>query len=517
MPNFFKRPLGIISIFILLGVLGAFFVFRGSEELRIETAEVVRRDIVQEVAVTGRVKAATSVELAFEKAGKVSQVYVRVGDRVVPGTLLVILDSSELLANLAEAKADVKVQESKLQELQRGTRVEELDVQRVKVQNAESALQDTRQQVLDTLQDSYTKSDDAVRNKIDQVFSNPRGSSPQILFSATNSELEYIVKIKRVIVESVLIFWKTSLESLSSKSDLKGALDTAKQDLGEIQSFLDDLALAINGATLTGSITQTTLNSWKSDVSTARTNVNTAASSISLKEESLQSAESSLALQQQNLVLKEAGTAPEEIAAQQAKLEQSEAAVVKIEVKIEKNKLFSPIFGIVTKQAAKLGELVASAITIVSLISENDFEIEANVAEADIAKIQVGNTAEVTLDAYGRDVMFGAQVVSIDPAETIIEGVATYKVTLLFEKEDERIKPGMTANIDIVGASKRGVLVIPQRAVLRRGKDKVVRVVVAEEVREVKVKTGLRSSDGFIEITEGLKEGDVVITFLEGK
>ena len=107
---------------------------------------------MQEVAVTGRVKAATSVELAFEKAGKVSQVYVRVGDRVVPGTLLVILDSSELLANLAEAKADVKVQESKLQELQRGTRVEELDVQRVKVSNAESALQDTRQQVLDTLQ-----------------------------------------------------------------------------------------------------------------------------------------------------------------------------------------------------------------------------------------------------------------------------------------------------------------------------------------------------------------------------
>ena len=318
-------------------------------------------------------------------------------------------------------------------------------------------------------------------------------------------------------MESTLTSWKTSLESLSPKSDLTGALEVTRQDLGEIQSFLDDLALAINGATPIGSTTYSTLNSWKSDVSTARTNVNTAVSNTSSVEESLQVAQSSLALAKQNLVLKEAGAAPEEIAAQQAKLEQSGAAVVKIEVKIEKNKLFSPIFGIVTKQAAKLGELVASAITIVSLISENDFEIEANVAEADIAKIQVGNTAEVTLDAYGRDVMFGAQVVEIAPAETIIEGVATYKVTLLFEKEDERIKPGMTANIDIVGASKRGVLVIPQRAVSRRGKDKVVRVVVAEEVREVKVKTGLRSSDGFIEIIEGLKEGDVVITFLEGE
>ncbi len=517
MPNFLKRPFGVISIFVLIGVIGMFFVLRDPGELRIETAEVVRRDIVQEVVVTGRVKAATSVELAFEKAGRVSQVHVRVGDRVVPGTLLVSLDSSELLANLTEAKADVKVQESKLKELKRGTRVEELEIQRVKVQNAEFALQDTRQQILDTLQDSYTRSDDAVRNKIDQVFLNPRGSSPQILFIATNFQLEYTIKTKRIVVEATLTFWKASLESLSLKSDLKGALETTKQNLGEIQSFLDDLALAINGATPAGSITQSTLNSWQSDVSTARTNVNTAASNTSSVEESLQVAQSSLALQQQNLVLKEAGAAPEEIAAQQAKLEQSGAAVTKIETQIDKNKLFSPIFGVVTKQTAKVGELVVSAVIIVSLISENDFEIKTNVPEADIAKIQTGNTAEVTLDAYGRDVMFGAKVVSIDPAETIIEGVATYKVTLLFEKEDERIKSGMTANINIVGASKQGVLAIPQRAVIRKDGEKFVRVFRGKEIEEMNVKTGLRGSDGFIEITEGLKEGDVVITFLEGE
>jgi len=515
MPNFLRRPLIIISILILVGVIGGFFVFSGSGELRTETAKVARRDITQEVAVTGRVKAATSVELAFEKAGRVSQAHVRVGDRVIPGTLLVSLDSSELLANLAEAKADVQVQESKLKELKRGTRVEELEVQRVKVQNAESALQDARQQVLDTLHTSYTKSDDAVRNKIDQVFSGPRNPAPQILFIATDFQLEYTVERKRITVESTLTSWKTSLESLSLKSDLEGALETTKQDLGMIQSFLDDLALAINGAAPTGSITNSTLNSWQSDVSTARTNVNTAVSNTSSVEESLQVAQSSLALQQQNLFFKEAGTAPEEIAAQQAKLEQSQASVGKIEAQLAKNVLRSPIFGVVTKQTAKVGELVASAIIIVSLISENDFEIEANVPEADIAKIQVGNTAEVTLDAYGRDVVFGVQVVSIDPAETIIEGVTTYKVILLFEKEDERIKSGMTTNINIVGASKQGVLAVPQRAVTRKGSDRFVRVVAGEEVREVKVETGLRGSDGFIEITEGLFEGDVVITFLE--
>jgi len=88
---------------------------------------------------------------------------------------------------------------------------------------------------------------------------------------------------------------------------------------------------------------------------------------------------------------------------------------------------------------------------------------------------------------------------------------------LLFTKEDERIKPGMTANIDIVGASRQGVLAIPQRAVIQKSEGKIVRVITKEEIQEIGVTTGLRGSDGFIEITEGLFEGDIVITFLEGE
>ncbi|MDA1337586.1 MAG: efflux RND transporter periplasmic adaptor subunit [bacterium] len=514
---FLKRPLTIVFILVLLGAGGAFIVFTGSGDVRRETIEVTLRDITQEVAVTGRVGAVKFVELAFEKVGRISGVHVQVGSRVVPGSLLVSLDSAELSANLAEAKADVRVQESKLQELERGTRAEELEVARVKVQNAESAVKDTRQQVLDTLQGSYTKSDDGVRNKADQVFSNPRSSSPQLLFIASDSQLESIVEVKRAVVESILTSWKVSLDILSLDSDFNKALLITKQNLGEIQSFLGDLAFAINGAFSMGSTTTSTFNSWKSDVFTARTNVNTAIANVSSIEESLQLAESNVSLEKQNLILLEAGTAPEEIAAQQARLEQSRATAVKIETQVEKSRLYSPIFGIVTKQTAKVGELVASAVNIVSLISENDFEIETYVPEADIAKIEVGNTAKVTLDAYGRGVMFEARVVAIDPAETIIEGVATYKVTLLFSAEDERIKSGMTANITIVGAKKDGVFAVPQRAIITRGNSKVVRVITGEVTQEVEVTLGLRGSDGFVEITEGLNEGDIVITFLEGE
>jgi len=213
----------------------------------------------------------------------------------------------------------------------------------------------------------------------------------------------------------------------------------------------------------------------------------------------------------------EAGTPIEEIAAQEAKQEQSEASVNKIEAKLKKNVLRSPIFGVVTRQEAKVGELVAAASPVVFLIADNDFEIKANVPEADIAKVQIGNQAQVTLDAYGRGVLFLVEVVTIDPAETIIEGVSTYKVTLLFQEEDLRVRSGMTANIDIITAKSIKVLAVPQRAVTQKGQEKFVRKIEEEKVYEIKVETGLRGSDGFVEITQGLKEGDIVITFLKGE
>ena len=135
--------------------------------------------------------------------------------------------------------------------------------------------------------------------------------------------------------------------------------------------------------------------------------------------------------------------------------------------------------------------------------------------EADIAKVSVGNTSIVTLDAYGRDVVFEAKVVAIDPAETIVDGVATYKVTFQFIEDDERIKSGMTANIDITSDNRENVIAVPQRSIIRKNGDKFVRILDGNNVKEIKVETGLYGSDGNIEIIRGINEGDKVITFIE--
>lgn len=81
-----------------------------------------------------------------------------------------------------------------------------------------------------------------------------------------------------------------------------------------------------------------------------------------------------------------------------------------------------------------------------------------------------------TLDAYGRDEEFAATVSEIDPAETVREGVATYKVILNFDAPDDRIRVGMSANVDIETAKRAGVFAVPARAVISKNGNKILRI-----------------------------------------
>jgi RND family efflux transporter MFP subunit len=308
----------------------------------------------------------------------------------------------------------------------------------------------------------------------------------------------------------LLTKWLADLNSVSSVE--------ARNNLDAVQTFLGRGALVLNSLSPTVNISQTTIDKYRSDISTARANVDTAIANIASAVEKLSIAQSSLSLAREELKLKQAGTVSGQISIQEAEVARAEASVENVKAKIAKARIIAPISGVVTKQDTRAGEIVAQNVSIISLISASKFQIEANVPEADIAKIVRGQRARVTLDAYGPDADFEANVVSIDPAETVIDGVPTYKTTLQFSKDDKRVKSGMTANVDIEGESRLGVLAIPQRAVISKDGEKTTRVLNADLTEaEIKIVTGLRGSDGFIEILSGLKEGDRVITATLGK
>lgn len=498
-------------------VVGGFLLARGGNTPAQEFITAQRKTVEQSVSVTGRVKPAESVSLAFEKSGKITSAGVSVGNRVSQGQVLVTLASGDLSADLIQAEASVRAEQAKLAELERGSRPEEIQVEEIKVRNAEIALMDAKNNLIDKIQDAYTKSDDAVHNKIDQFFDNPRSVSPTLKFTV-DYQLNNNITERRKNAEYLLQSWNQLVFSLSVNSVGTNDVGPAKQNTSEIRSLIELSATAINSLTVSNSLSQTTLDAWKADVLTARTNINTALNNLTAAEEKLRSADSALQLARQQLDLKMSGSDPQQIEAQRAQVERAQANANNIRAQLSKNVIVAPIAGVITKQDAKVGEIASPNINLVSLISDSQYEIEANVPEADIAKVKVGDMAKTTLDAYGNDVEFDARVVSIDPAETIVEGVATYKITLQFANKDEKIKSGMTANVDVGTEKKENVIAIPQRSVVSKDGKKIVRVLKGENtIEEVEVTTGLRGSDGSIEITSGLSEGDKIVLFSEVK
>lgn len=209
--------------------------------------------------------------------------------------------------------------------------------------------------------------------------------------------------------------------------------------------------------------------------------------------------------------------------------EQARLNLESIKAQYYKSTLNSPIEGIVTQVNAKKGEVAQGAV--IRVINEGkQFEVEALVSEADIAEIFVGQEAEVTFDAFTSDEKFSAEVSKIDPEATNVQDVVYFKSTFELDEIDERVRSGMTVDVDILSSQKDNVLVVPLRFIRRDDEGSYVFVkknqeeqkgfftkesAVADNAEKRYVKTGIESDDGLMEIVDGVSEEEEVVSIYE--
>jgi HlyD family secretion protein len=183
-----------------------------------------------------------------------------------------------------------------------------------------------------------------------------------------------------------------------------------------------------------------------------------------------------------------------------------------------KRRIYAPFAGTIARVGIKQGEAVGSGISsdtnqtgTITLISQNDYEVVLKVPEISVAKLTVGMAAAIRLDAYGKDVVFPGKITSINPAETIIDGVPVYETKVSFTKPDNRIRSGMTATATIIAQQKNNVVMIPASYIDTDASGSYVYVIIAEDKTEKRAITpGLRGSDSMVEVVKGLSEGERV-------
>jgi len=249
-----------------------------------------------------------------------------------------------------------------------------------------------------------------------------------------------------------------------------------------------------------------------------------------------------------------------------ADLHQAEAAVKisqgtlkKAEVDLSRCTIYAPISGIVISRNVNVGQTVAASLSAPTLfVIANDLakmQIEADVAEADIGQVGLGQDVEFTVDAFPGQTFHG-KVTQVRNAPKTELGVVTYVTIIEVGNSELKLKPGMTANVAIIVARRDNALKLasaalrfrlpktpegtksetpaaspeaksdkkPDASTRRKEKEKrkserTVYIASAKEgasggengmPRPVQIRTGI--SDGRnIEVIEGLKEGDQVI------
>ena len=195
-------------------------------------------------------------------------------------------------------------------------------------------------------------------------------------------------------------------------------------------------------------------------------------------------------------------------------LDAARAALQEARVKLSYATIRAPISGVIASVSTQQGETVAAGLnapTFVTIIDLNRIQVDAFVDETDIGRVKVGQRATFTVDAYPNKEFEGV-VSAIYPKAIIQDNVVNYDVVIdIHSPFKNLLRPDMTTSVIIYQKERKGVLMIPRKALIREGGRKFVLVKKAGVPPYKKeVKTGM-SNGRYIEITSGLHEGDTVV------
>jgi HlyD family secretion protein len=214
------------------------------------------------------------------------------------------------------------------------------------------------------------------------------------------------------------------------------------------------------------------------------------------------------------------GVAQAAIRKAEAQVEQSRAQLATTEEDLRNATIVSPIDGVVLSRDREVGDAVSSILTMGSgatlIMTVGDLRevyVKGKVDESDIGKVFLGQGARITVESY-KDQKFAGKVTKISPMGVEKDNVTTFEVRVSISNEAGKLMATMTANAEILLEERKGVLAIPEGAIIY-GKDHGTQVEILDAGtetgrRRVTVATGIGNGSR-TQIVSGLNEGQQVI------
>lgn len=480
-----KKIMSIVGLVVILIIV--LIATHKKDTSDLQTTTVQRGNVVDSVVLSGSTESASAVSLGFAAQGRVGSVRVKEGDKVTAGQVLASLDTADLQASLKNAQAALVI--AKAGSTNTNTNLATVtDQQNILVQNAQNAL--------------YSNHLEA-----DPINSQVTVAAPTISGTYTGTAGQYIIHVYPSGTNSGASFTISGLESGFTQE----AANNRPVPLGSRGLYVEFQPNTIYGSS------DWVVNIPNPKSSTYTTDKNAYDAAVAARTQAIATAQNNL------------NNANNEGSVTQAQIDQAQSQVDSVRAQISQREIIAPFDGVISSVNVKPGQTTNSfnpsssttdsANANISMISESDYEVVLNTPEIDVASLSVGQSATMTLDAFSGET-FPGTITSINPAETIVDGVPVYQTKVAFTQLDPRIRSGMTATATITTGEHDAVLKIPVPYLHlstpsgRSGQalDGYVYVFDGKHTVKTNVTTGLRGSDSTIEITSGLTEGQRIST-----
>jgi multidrug efflux pump subunit AcrA (membrane-fusion protein) len=449
----------------------------GGPSAATRTATVLRGVVMTTVSASGSVASAGDVAANFQTSGTLTELRVKQGQRVVKGQVLARVDSLAARQAVLEAEAGLATAQGRLQQ---------------------------------TL--------------------NPMNAQEKAQLAVSDEQAAESVRTATVALSDA------KAQATHDLAQAQSAVTEANQQLASDK--------AQRAKDVTAKASQATIAQDDAKISSDQTAVQTAAANVGstkLKNtQSLHGAQNQLAqatLQQQSNAaanaVKTAAPKPGDLASAKAGVVQAQVQLAQARKALRETTLRAPVSGVVASVDGSVGDTVTAGATgsssnsssnssaadssssasssssLVTITAQNKLQVVAGFSEGDAASIAVGQPATATISALP-GVTLAAKVIGIDSTATTVSNVVTYNVTFALTGTSPKLKPGMTADVEVVTAVSAAALHVPTTAVTGSGAN--ARVIVLRDGKQVTtaVVAGLKGDDA-TEIKSGLRAGDTVV------
>lgn len=524
----------LIGLVVLGGAGFGFTKFRAQAKPKVELGRTVvakQGEIAIKVSETGTLEPVLKVDVKSRVAGRLLRIFVKAGDRVTAGMPLATVDPTEVSREVAGVQAQLRASRAGLSQAQENYGLSQkttaLAIRRaeISVENSQISLKEAGVNLKDAevgLRNAELGVEQA-KKRLTQTAAPSRSQEVEQAQQSVRRIQAQLVDARRTLERRKLLVEKGFIAQQEVDAT-QTQIDLAQADLASAQ---ERVALLKEGPR------REDIETVKVGVDAAEIAVDQAKVRVEQAKVRYEQARVAVRTAQVQLDTERANAAQARVRARD--IDRSRADVAQIEnrlaqqsVQLTETRIVAPISGEVTGKYLEEGELVASATAgfaqgaaLVTIADLSKMQVKVNVNEVDVARLSLGLPVEIRVDGVP-DKTFQGRVVALAPASLTSaqagqnsnnnsgNAIVRFEVKIAVTERDTRLRPGMTATVDILLNRKKDIVVLPAEA-LRPG-NKVVVVTGKDETlkkEERPVQVGLRD-DARVEILSGLRAGEAV-------